>query len=263
MEPNVLDDILRNARGRVEILKELPHIDKIMERQALEQPPHRGFIQALREANSKPALIAECKQASPSEGRIRLDYDPVTHALDYERAGARCLSVLTEPSGFLGDEADLIDVRYEVELPVIRKDFILDEFDVRKSSSIGADCILLIVAILDQHQLSDFYQQAIGLGMDVLVEVHTEREAERAMEIGATMIGVNNRNLNTFRTDLAATEQILPLLGPDVLKVSESGLKTRDDVIRVRDAGADAVLIGTTFMRQADLVRAVQELMPW
>lgn len=259
----MLGDILQNARGRVHILKELPHIDKILARQASEQPPHRGFIRALRTATTKPALIAECKQASPSEGLIRQDYDPVGHALDYERAGAHCLSVLTEPSGFLGDEAHLVDVRHEVELPVLRKDFIIDEFDIRKSKAIGADCILLIVAILDQPQLRDFYQQATSLGLDVLVEVHTEAEAERAMEIGAVMIGVNNRNLSSFKTDLAATEQIFPLLSSNILKVSESGLKTSEDVRRVRDAGADAVLIGTTFMRQTDLVSAVKDLMPW
>lgn len=259
----MLDDILRNARGRVEILKALEYIDKIMERQASEQPEHRGFIDALRNASQKPALIAECKQASPSEGRIREHYDPVAHAMDYARAGAHCLSVLTEPSSFLGDEADLVEVRHEVFLPVIRKDFIVDEFDVRKSKAIGADCILLIVAILDQPQLIDFYQQARGLDLDVLVEVHTAEEAELAMRVGARMIGVNNRNLHTFKTDLSATETIFPMLGTEVLKVSESGLKTRDDVVRVRDAGADAVLIGTSFMRQGNLVQAVQDLMPW
>lgn len=219
-----------------------------------------GFRRAL-EAFSGTALIAEVKKASPSEGVIRADFDPATIASIYAGAGAQCLSVLTDAIFFQGAHENLRLAREASGLPCLRKDFVIDRYQIAESRALGADAILLIVAALTDAQLREFREEAESLGLDVLVETHSEDEAVRALTSGATLIGVNNRDLTTFRTDIATTERIARLLPAGAFLVSESALHTRADVERVARAGARAVLIGTAFCRADDIGTKVHEVM--
>lgn len=222
----------------------------------------RGFKKAL-ESVSGPALIAEVKKASPSRGLIRPDFDPAEVALAYKRAGAQCLSVLTDERYFQGSLVNLRIAREVSGLPCLRKDFIIDAFQIEESMRLGADAILLIVAALSQDQLIRFYELAKALGLDVLVEVHNQAEAEVALELGCDMIGINNRNLSDFTTSLSVTEQLAPMIRDHALVVSESAIETQADVRRVAAAGARAVLIGTTFCASPDIETKVREVMAW
>ncbi|MFA4134844.1 MULTISPECIES: indole-3-glycerol phosphate synthase TrpC [unclassified Brevibacillus] len=221
----------------------------------------RGFRQALETSVRPVSVIAEVKKASPSKGLIRPDFQAVTIAKAYQAAQAECLSVLTDESFFQGSLSYLRQIHEVVERPLLRKDFLLDEIQVVEARAAGADCVLLIAAILDQETLRHLNQTAEELGMDVLVEVHDKRECElvfQAME--PKLLGINNRNLNTFQTDLAVTHELIAELPASLTIVSESGISTPADIENVQSAGARAVLVGEHFMRQTDVERAVIDL---
>ena len=223
--------------------------------------PTRGFVNGLRRAlQTGPAVIAEIKKASPSAGVIREDFEAGAIAQSYAGAGAACLSVLTDRDFFQGDQQYLREARKACALPVLRKDFIIDPWQVSESRVMGADCILLIVAALEQSLLADLLAQARDLGMDVLVEVHDEVEMERALLLGHDLIGVNNRNLNTFETSLATSERLVKMLSGDQLLVTESGIRTADDVKRMQSCGINTFLVGEAFMREADPGQALARM---
>ncbi len=215
----------------------------------------RGFARAM------PGLIAELKRASPSAGLIRADFDAVALARAYEAAGAACLSVVTEESEFRGSLDDLRAARAATSLPVLRKDFILDPWQLYESRLAGADCILLIIAALDGGLAVELAGLAASLGLDVLVEVHDEGELERALACGTRLIGINNRDLRTLRTDLATTERLAPLVPADRIVVSESGIRTHNDVRRLSALGVGSFLVGESLLRRPDLQAATRALL--
>ena len=226
-------------------------------------PPPRDFSGALRQrrAGGNTALIAEVKKASPSAGVIRADFDPVQIARAYHAAGADCLSVLTDERFFQGHDKHLPAVKAAVPLPVLRKDFIVDAYQIYEARLLGADAILLIAAALRPDQLKHYQDLAWMLGLTALVEVHTEREMEAALAANATLIGVNSRDLHRFVTDLSVVERLAAMAPPGVTLVAESGLKTVKDVARVARAGAHAILVGETLMRAPDIGDAVKGLL--
>ena len=223
----------------------------------------RGFGRALMDkaAQDQAGLIAEIKKASPSGGLIRPDFEPASLARAYAAAGATCLSVLTDEKYFQGQTAHLEAARAAVSLPVIRKDFMLDEWQVYESRVLGADCILLIMAALEDDQARDLEGLARALDMDVLAEVHNEEEMERALLLQTPLIGINNRNLKTMVTDIATTEQLSSLCPPNKFMISESGIKTNQDVERLRKVCVQGFLVGESLMRQDDLEAAVHALL--
>lgn len=230
--------------------------------EAASAPPTRGFAAALerRVAADQPAIIAEIKRASPSKGLIRQDFDAAWIARSYAAGGAACLSVLTDRQFFQGGPEYLQAARDACDLPVIRKDFIISEYQVYEARAMGADALLLIVAALDDHQLDDLNSQALELGMDVLVEVHDEQEFERAMRIEPRLLGVNNRDLNTFETRLDTTATLAGLVAGTSLLVSESGIHTAADVAYIQTLNVNAFLIGEAFMKAADPGRRISEI---
>jgi indole-3-glycerol phosphate synthase len=234
-----------------------------MDAQAKAASPVRGFRAALERSASpqRPALIAEIKKASPSKGLIRPDFDPPRLARAYEAGGAACLSVLTDAPSFQGSEVYLTQARATVGLPVLRKEFLVDPWQVAESRALGADAILVILAMVDDPLAADLLSEASRLSMDALVEAHDETEIERAAKLGATLVGVNNRDLRTFVTDLKVTERLAPRLGPGVLLVSESGIGTPRDVARLAASGARAILVGESLMRQKDVEAATCALL--
>ena len=223
----------------------------------------RGFRNALdkRAAPGRPALIAEIKKASPSKGLIRADFDPPALARAYEVGGASCLSVLTDGPSFQGDDDYLVQARAAVALPCLRKDFLVDPWQVAESRSLGADCILIILAMIDDGLAADLLAEAERFGMDELIETHDEAEMSRACRLGGDLVGVNNRSLKTFEVDLETTERLSMLSPVKALLVAESGIFTPDDVARVSDAHAQAVLVGESLMRQADVGAATRALL--
>lgn len=224
-------------------------------------PACLGFERALEARKRSMGLIAEVKKASPSKGLIRPDFDPVGIALAYEAAGADCLSVLTDTDYFQGSNDYLRAVREAVGVPILRKDFTIDPVQIYEARLIGADAILLIAAILTTEQLRDYLTLARRLGLDALVEVHDREELERALTLDATLIGINNRNLRTFVTDLKTTGELIRHIPAGKTIVSESGISAADEIDYLRSIGADAVLVGEHFMRQPVIEDAVNELM--
>lgn len=242
----------RRVREPVSALREL----------AAAQASPRGFAQALRnKAETGFALIAEIKRASPSKGLICADFHPARHAVEYAQGGAACLSVLTDAPYFQGHEDYLIAARHAVALPVLRKDFMIDPWQVLESRAIGADAILIIVAALEDTAMAEIEAAAVEYGMDVLVEVHDAAEMERASRLKSRLIGVNNRNLKTFITDLAATEELAPLAPEGALLVGESGIAIHADLLRLERSGVRCFLVGESLMRQTDLARATRTLL--
>ncbi len=256
---DVLSRIAAYKREEVAERKARTPQDEI-ERLAATAPPLRGFRAALAGA-SRPALIAEIKKASPSKGLIRTDFDPPALARAYAEGGATCLSVLTDRPSFRGEDAYLAAARGAVGLPALRKEFLVDPWQVAESRALGADCILLILAMVDDALAGELMAAARTFGLDVLIEVHDAAELARAAALGADMIGVNNRDLRSFVTDLAVFERLAPLAPSSALLVAESGIATAADAVRLREVGARALLVGESLMRQTDVAAATRRLM--
>ncbi len=235
----------------------------VIEQAAMAASPPRGFVRALEQAHApgRLALIAEIKKASPSKGLIRGDFDPPSLALAYEHGGAACLSVLTDGPSFLGSSHYLVEARDAVALPCLRKDFLIDPWQVAESRALGADCILVILAMVDDALAADLLAEARRFGMDALVETHDEAEMARAAALGATLIGVNNRSLRTFEVDLQNTEKLALLAPQGALLVTESGISGPEDAARLERCGARAMLVGESLMRQADVASATRKLL--
>jgi len=249
-QADILQRIIARKREEIAERSALTSLAALENRAANASAP-RGFVASIQRkiANGNAAVIAEAKKASPSKGLIREDFDPAAIARSYEKGGAACMSVLTDKDYFQGSEDYLQQARAACTLPVIRKDFIVDPYQVAEARAIGADCILLIVAALDQPTLRELSGLAGDFGMDVLVEVHDEDEMQRALALDLPLIGVNNRNLRTFETSLDTTLRLKDMAGGDCVIVTESGIHTPDDVKLMRDNGVHAFLVGEAFMR--------------
>jgi indole-3-glycerol phosphate synthase len=261
--PDVLVGICANTRMEVAARKSRTSIEALRQTIAARGDRPRGFGAALKDATvrGKYGLIAEIKKASPSGGLIRPDFDPAALARAYREGGAACLSVLTDEKYFQGTPEHFRAARAAVDLPVLRKDFMLDPWQVYESRAIGADCILLIMACLTDAQARELESLARNLDMDVLVEVHDKRELDRALGLETSLIGINNRDLRTLKTDLATTEELAPLVPPDRFLIAESGIRNTDDLRRLAAVGPNCYLVGESLMRQDDVAGAVRELL--
>jgi len=255
----ILDDIIANKREELaETKRRVPFSD--IKAKAADAGPVRGFEKALA-TGAGIKLIAEVKKASPSKGVIREDFDPIQIARTYKESGASCLSVLTEQRFFQGKLEYLDAIRKAQDLPLLRKDFIIDEYQIHEARAAGADAILLIAACLEKSQMQDYLTTAKQLGLDVLVESHTYKELDKSLLAGATLVGINNRDLTTFTVTLQTTLDLLKDIPQDRTVVSESGIKTRDDVKTLEKAGVDAILVGESLMREKDIGGKVKELL--
>lgn len=264
---NILDKIVEEKKREIAKLPARIIAAGDLRDAMLEHGERRDFLSALKscrsrgnEAQNSIALIAEVKKASPSAGVICKDFDPVRIAKEYEAAGASCLSVLTDEKFFQGSLDYLRQVRAAVKLPLLRKDFIIDERQILEAIEWGADAILLIVSILTDDQLRKFHSLAKDAGLAVLVEVHDAPETDRALKINAELIGVNNRDLKTFKVDLAVTETLAAKVGREKILVAESGIHTRADVERLKKCGAKAILVGESLLRGGDIKSKIREL---
>jgi len=256
---SILDDIVAHKRHEIDAAKSARPESQVR-LAAVAAPPPRKFFDALA-APGPIKLIAEVKKASPSAGVIRADFEPVQIARIYEQHGATCLSVLTDEKFFQGSLDYLRGIRATVDLPVLRKDFILDKYQLYEARAAGADAVLLIAECLDDCHLRALHNEAVNLGMAPLVELYDPENLPRVLEAGATLIGINNRDLRTFKTDLNHTLRLREKLPDTFVLVSESGIRTRADVERLEAAGVDAILVGETLMANADIGKAVDALL--
>jgi indole-3-glycerol phosphate synthase len=261
--PDILKTIVARKREELATARSAMPLAALKARVAdLEEPP-RGFVRALRACveSGWTAVIAEIKKGSPSKGVIRADFDPIAIAEIYAQHGAACLSVLTDERFFHGHLRFLGLVREQVRLPLLRKDFLYDRYQLWEAREAGADAVLLIAAMLEPAQLADLVAEAAEIGLDVLLEVHDEREVEMALQVPVELVGINNRDLRTFHTDLAVTERLAPRIPAERLVVAESGIASRADVLRLQTAGAKVFLVGECLMRSADIGVKLGELL--
>lgn len=254
---SILDKIAAHKTQEVKAAKKNKSLAALAQQTS---EPTRNFVDALKN-NLNPAIIAEIKKASPSKGIIREEFNVAEIATIYAQHGARCLSVLTDQAFFQGHPDFLAIAKNACSLPVLRKDFIIDSYQVYESRALGADCILLIVAMLDDYQLMDFYQLARELGMDVLVESHTSEELDRALKLPTPLIGINNRSLHSFHTDIQLTIQLKEQIPQDKLIITESGIHSREDILLMQEQGVNTFLIGEHLMRAANIGKALDLLM--
>lgn len=260
MTQSVLSQICAKKAEHLSAMRAATPLAALQDTIAQAEPP-RGFIRALRNATTPgPALITEIKKASPSKGIIRADFDPVEIARIYQDSGAACLSVLTDEPYFQGRDEYLVAVKNAVKLPALRKDFMINPYQIYESRALGADCILLIMACLSDTQASEMHDLAKTLGMDVLVEIHDAKELERATRLKPEMIGINNRNLKTLEVDVQTSFDLAPAMPANCLRVSESGLSDPATIQKLSKAGFSAFLVGESLMRQPDIAAAVRSL---
>lgn len=259
--PDILKKILARKFEEIEERSKLVDLSELTKRAGIADSP-RGFVSSLKNRldSGESAVIAEIKKASPSKGVIRENFDPVQIAKSYEKSGAACLSVLTDEDFFQGHDDYLVAARAACSLPVIRKDFMMDAYQVYEARAMGADCILLIVAALDDKTLVDLYRLSGELGMDTLVEVHDAQELQRALALDLAFVGINNRNLRNFETQLSTTLDLLNNIPEDCFVVTESGIHGRDDVQLMREHGVNSFLVGEAFMRADDPGELLSEL---
>jgi len=253
----ILDRIVESTQKRVATLKQTIPLQALKDQAKISDHPF-AFEKAL--SNDGIAFICEVKKASPSKGVIAEDFPYVNIAREYEAAGANAISVLTEPEFFQGSNDYLTEIKKNVHIPLLRKDFIIDEIQIYEASLIGADAILLICSILTDDQVKRYLQIADALGLSVLVEAHDEEEIQRALNAGGRMIGVNNRNLKNFEVDINNSIRLRKLVPPEILFISESGIKTADDIIKLQENGTNAVLIGETLMKSGDKKKELNKL---
>ncbi len=259
---NTLERICADKKDYIRVKKQTVSFS-CLESEAKISPAQRGFLKSLRAkaAQNHPALISEIKKASPSGGVIRPDFDPANLARIYEDSGAACLSVLTDIPWFQGKDEDLLAARAACTLPVLRKDFMIDPYQVAEARAMGADCILLIMAALDDVLAAELHDAATGYGMDVLIEAHDAEELERALRLPAMMIGVNSRNLKTLEVRLETAMDLAARIPKSVFRIAESGIRTNQDVRMLQGAGYEGFLVGESLMRQKDVGQAVKDLL--
>lgn len=254
----ILDELAGYAKVRVYEAKKHESMDSVRRRAEMTPDPELSFEKALE--GQDLAFICECKKASPSKGLIAPEFPYLQIATEYEAAGADCISVLTEPKWFLGSDTYLSEIASTVSVPCLRKDFTVDEYMIYEARQFGASAVLLICSILEEKQLLEYRQLADELGLTALVETHDEKEVETALKIGARVLGVNNRNLKDFSVDTENSRSLRNMIPKEVIFVSESGVKTPDDIRKIREIGADAVLVGETLMRAEDKKKTLQWL---
>ncbi len=255
----ILDKIYSHKLKEVDKNKRLISIETLKER--CREIPEAGKFSKSIKRNNGIKLIAEVKKASPSAGIIREDFGYVNIAMEYEACGASAISVLTDKKFFMGDLKYLTEIKETTNIPVLRKDFIVDSYQIYEAKAAGADSILLIARLLTKDQIDSFLSLSHNLGMECLVEIHDNNELKNVLETRATIIGVNNRNLDTFETNLETTLRLCPHIPKEKIMVSESGIKTRNDVLKLEEAGVDAILIGETLMRSNDIYLKIKELL--